>query len=82
MTIELPASFNVDLAVQDVVRMRNGQVRQQIINNYSEYIYNCCKTMQGVQQFMEMCQAAEPDLDAQLLHEFNHAINLLTDWRN
>tara|TARA_Y100000004_G_C8642665_1_gene297713 strand:+ start:110 stop:358 length:249 start_codon:yes stop_codon:yes gene_type:complete len=82
VTIELPASFNVDLAVQDVVRMRNGQVRQQIINNYSEYIYNCCKTMQGVQQFMEMCQEAEPDLETQLLHEFNHAINLLTDWRN
>ena len=78
MTIELPASFNVDLAVQDVVRLRNGQVRQQIINNYSEYIYNCCQTMQGVQQFMEMCQAAEPDLDGQLLHEFNHAISLLT----
>jgi len=78
VTIELPASFNVDLAVQDVVRMRNGQVRQQIINNYSEYIYNCCQTMQGVQQFMEMCQAAEPGLDAQLLHEFNHAISLLT----
>ena len=78
MTIELPASFNVDLAGQDVVRMRNGQVRQQIINNYSEYIYNCCQTMQAVQQFMEMCQEAEPDLDAQLLHEFNHAISLLT----
>lgn len=79
MTIDLPDNFNVDLAVQDVVRMRNARVRQQIINNYSEYIYNCCKTMQGVQQFMEMCQEAEPDLDPQLLHEFNHAINLLTD---
>lgn len=79
MTIDLPDNFNVDLAVQDVVSMRNRRVRQQIINNYSEYIYNCCKTMQGVQQFMEMCQAAEPDLDLHLLHEFNHAINLLTD---
>lgn len=79
MTIQLPDKFNVDLAVQDVVRMRNRQVRKQIIFNYSQYIYNCCKTLEGVQQFMEMCQAAEPDLDAQLLHEFNHAINLLTD---
>lgn len=79
MTIDLPDNFNVDLAVQDVVRMRNARVRKQIIFNYSQYIYNCCKTMQGVQQFMEMCQAAKPDLDAQLLHEFNHAINLLTD---
>lgn len=79
MTIDLPDNFNVDLAVQDVVRMRNARVRQQIINNYSEYIYNCCRSMQGVQQFMEMCQAAKPELDAQLLHEFNHAINLLSD---
>lgn len=79
MTIDLPDNFNVDLAVQDVVRMRNGPVRKQIIFNYSQYIYNCCKTLEGVQQFMEMCQAAKPELDAQLLHEFNHAINLLTD---
>ena len=79
MTIDLPDNFNVDLAVQDVVRMRNARVRKQIIFNYSQYIYNCCKTLEGVQQFMEMCQAAKPELDAQLLHEFNHAINLLTD---
>ena len=79
MTIDLPDNFNVDLAVQDVVRMRNGRVRKQIIFNYSQYIYNCCKTMQAVQRFMGMCQEADPDLDVQLLHEFNHAINLLTN---
>ena len=82
MTIQLPDKFNVDQAVQDVVRMRNSQVRQQVIYNYSEYIYNYCKTMQGVQHFMEMCQAAEPELDTQLLQEFNRAINRLTDWKN